>query len=95
MKCAYVTLISDDQPDFIYNIILGYSLLKTKSKYDIILLYTLDVPFYKIKLLSNFFNHVIKVEKILSLKKEFNRNLSYFFTKFQIFTLSDYHKLLY
>jgi len=95
MKCAYVTLISDDQPDFIYNIILGYSLLKSKTKYDIILLYTLDVPFYKIKLLSNFFTHVIKVEKVLSLKKEFNRSLSYFFTKFQIFTLTDYDKLLY
>ena len=44
MKCAYVTLLTDDNQDFIYNIILGLSLLKTKTKYDIVLLYTLNVP---------------------------------------------------
>ena len=42
MKCAYVTLLTDDNPDFIYNIILAVSLLKTKTIYDIILLYTLE-----------------------------------------------------
>ena len=57
MKCAYVTLLTDDNPDFIYNITLGTSLLRTETKYDIILLYTLDVPQYKL----NIFNHIYSI----------------------------------
>ena len=32
MKYAYVSLLNDDSSDFIYNIILALSLLKTKLK---------------------------------------------------------------
>ena len=95
MKVAYVSLLTDDQPDFIYNLILGYSLKKTKTKHDIVLLYTLDVPQYKLDLLSNFYTHLIRVEHVLSLKKKFKRSLSYFFTKFQVFNLIQYSKVLY
>ena len=95
MKCAYVTLLTDDNPDFIYNIILATSLLKTRTKYDIILLYTLAVPQYKLNILNQFYTKLIKVEHIKTSQKKFNVNLSYFFTKFQIFNLNDYDKLLY
>ena len=95
MKCAYVTLLTDDNPDYIYNIILATSLLKTKTNHDIILLYTLAVPQYKLNILKNFYTKLIKVEHIKSSQKIFNVNLSYFFTKFQIFNIKDYDKLLY
>merc|ERR1711916_409937 len=95
MKWAYVTLLTDDNPDFIYNIILGASLLKTKIKYDILLLYTLDVPQYKLNIFNHIYTKLIKVEHIKSKQKKFNKNLSYFFTKFQIFNLVEYDKLLY
>ena len=87
MKCAYVTLLTDDNPDYIYNIILATSLLKTKTNHDIILLYTLAVPQYKLNILKNFYTKLIKVEHIKSSQKIFNVNLSYFFTKFQIFKI--------
>ena len=95
MKCAYVTLLTDDNPDFIYNITLGTSLLRTETKYDIILLYTLDVPQYKLNIFNHIYTKLIKVEHIKTSQKKFNKNLSYFFTKFQIFNLVDYDKLLY
>lgn len=95
MNCAYVTLLTDDNSDFIYNIILATSIIKTKTKYEIILLYTLDVPQYKLNILNNFYSKLIKVEHIKTSQKVFNKNLSYFFTKFQIFNLVEYDKLLY
>ena len=95
MKCAYVTLLTDDNPDFIYNIILATSLLKTQTKHDIILLYTLSVPQYKLNIFKHFYTKLIKVEHIKSTQKVFNMNLSYFFTKFQVFNLNDYDKVLY
>ena len=96
MKCSYVILINDDNhEDFVYSLILAYSLKKTNTKHDIVLLYTLDVPHYKLELLSNFYNQLIRVEHVLSLKKRFKRSLSYFFTKFQVFNLIQYSKVLY
>ena len=95
MKYAYVSLLNDDSSDFIYNIILALSLLKTKTKYEIILLYTLTVPQYKLNILKYFFSKLIKVEHIKSSKKVFNVNLSYHFTVFQIFNLIDYDKIVY
>lgn len=95
MKCAYVTLLTDDNPDFIYNIILAVSLLKTKTIYDIILLYTLDVPQYKLNIFKHFYHKLIKVGHVMTSQKKFNKNLSYFFTKFQIFNIENYDKLLY
>lgn len=96
MKCAYVSLLNDDDhSNFIYSLILSFSLKKTHTKYDIVLLYTLDVPQYKLELLSNFYNHLIRIEHVQSLKKIFKRSLSYFFTKFQVFNLIQYSKILY
>lgn len=95
MKNAYVSVLSDDQDDFIYNLLLGYSIYKTKTKYDIVLLYTLDVPQHKIELLRNFYTHIIRIEHVQTLQKRFQRSLSYFFTKFQVFTLTQYQKVLY
>ena len=95
MKCAYVTLLTDDNPDFIYNIILATSLLKTKTIHDIILLYTLSVPQYKLDIFKHFYTKLIKVEHIKTSQKVFNMNLSYFFTKFQVFNLKDYDKIVY
>jgi len=101
MKCAYVTLLTDDTPDFIYNIILVTSLLKTKTIHDIVLLYTSELPQYKLNIFRNFYTKMIKVEhvrttqKVKSVQKVFNKNLSFFFTKFQIFNLTNYDKILY
>ena len=96
MKSAYVTLLNDDDhPDFLYCLILAFSIKKTHTKHDIVLLYTLDVPHYKLELLSNFYTHLIRVEHVQSLKKRFKRSLSYFFTKFQVFNLVQYAKVLY
>jgi hypothetical protein len=94
MKCAYVTLLTDDNQDFIYNIILALSLLKTKTKYDIVLLYTLNVPQYKLNIFSKIYTKLIKVEHIRTSQKIFY-DLSYFFTKFQVFNLKCYDKILY
>ena len=79
MKCAYVTLLTDDNPDFIYNIILATSLLKTKTNHDIILLYTLSVPQYKLDIIKHFYHKLVKVEHVKTSQKVFNMNLSYFF----------------
>lgn len=70
MKNAYVSVLSDDQDDFIYNLLLGYSIYKTKTKYDIVLLYTLDVPQHKIELLRNFYTHIIRIEHVQTLQKK-------------------------
>ena len=94
MKCAYVTLLTDDKQDFIYNIILGLSLLKTKTKHEIVLLYTLSVPEYKLNIFKNIYTKLIKVEHIRTSQKLFF-DLSYFFTKFQVFNLKCYDKILY
>jgi alpha-N-acetylglucosamine transferase len=94
MKCAYVTLLTDDNQDFIYNIILALSLIKTNTKHDIILLYTLNVPQYKLNIFSKIYTKLIKVEHVRT-SQQFFVDLTYFFTKFQVFNLTSYDKILY
>ena len=94
MKCAYATLLTDDNQDFIYNIILALSLIKSKTKHDIILLYTLNVPQYKLNIFSKIYTKLIKVEHVRT-SQQFFVDLTYFFTKFQVFNLTSYDRILY
>ena len=96
MKYAYVNLLYDDNDYFYYNLLCIISLNHTKpnKKIDKILLFTSDIPIYKVDLLREYYNEVIKIDYI----KSQSENKSHFkdiFTKLQIFELDDYDKILY
>ena len=96
MKCAYINLIyNDHDPDFINILISINSLIKSKTKHDFILMYTLDVPQYKIDILKKYFTKIIRVEYIISKKHPFNHKIMDKCTKFQIFNMIEYEKIIF
>jgi len=71
MKSAYVTLLNDDDhPGFFILFNFSIFIKKTHTKHDIVLLYTLDVPHYKLELLSNFLYTSYSCRTCSILKKE-------------------------
>jgi hypothetical protein len=99
MNNAYVNLIyNDDDNDFINILVSINSLIKSKTSYDLILLYTLDVPQYKINILKKYFTKIIRVEYILPKNKlafRFGDRIKASCTKFAIFNLIEYNKIIY
>ena len=64
MKCAYVTLLYGDNMYFIGTLVFILSLIKTKPKYDLLLLYTEDVPINKLDILRQYYTKVIKIDYV-------------------------------
>lgn len=94
MKCAYVTLLYGDNMYFIGTLVFILSLIKTKPKYDLLLLYTEDVPINKLDILRKYYTKVIKIDYIKINKIERKRFIDVY-TKLQIFKLTEYDKILF
>ena len=94
MKGAYVTLLYGDNMYFIGTLVFIVSLLKTKPIYDTLLLYTNDVPKYKIDMLEKYYTKLIPIEyiKFNDIKR---KRFVDVYTKLQIFKLIDYDKILF
>ena len=85
---AYVNLIyNDNDNDFINILVSINSLLNSKTKHDLILLYTLDVPQYKIDILKKYFTKILRIEYVISKKHFYNNHIKDVCTKFFIFNL--------
>ena len=88
MSYAYVNLIyNDNDNDFINILVSINSLINSKTNHDLILLYTLDVPQYKIDLLKKYFTKILRIEYVKSKKHFYNNNIRDACTKFFIFNL--------
>ena len=98
MKNVYVYVLEkDDDVTFVNLIISVSSLLLTKPKYEIILLYTFNIPDYILDIISKYFHKTIKTE-VISKRKQKNNSSIYVdnsYTRFQVFTLTDYSKIIY
>lgn len=93
---AYVAVLYGNNEYFLGALMLGYCLSKIESKYDIVLLVTSDVPNHQIEILRKYYD-VIKVPYIRIDDENFAENNSIFrdvFTKFNVFTLVQYKKIL-
>ena len=93
-KYAYVNLMYGNNDYFLGTLIFIISLMKTKPKYDTILLYTFDVPKYKIDILKKYYT-ITKEITYIDIKKTSRARFKEIFTKLKIFTLTDYEKVLY
>ena len=92
---AYVTLMYGDNSYFIGTLIFIISLMKTKPKYDTVLLYTNDVPKYKLDILSKYYSKLILIDYILFENRIKRKRFVDVYTKLQIFKLIEYDKILY
>lgn len=93
-KFAYVSLLYGNSNYFLGALLLGYSLYKTKSPYDKVLLVTKDIPEQQINVLSQYFK-IIKINPIPCneqyIKKDRFKDV---FTKMQMFKLIQYDKIM-
>lgn len=94
-RFAYVTLLYGDNTYFLGTLVFIISLLKTKPKYDTVLLYTNDVPLEKINILKEYYTKLIKIDYILFENKIKRKRFVDIYTKLQIFKLTDYEKILF
>lgn len=94
--CAYVAVLYGNNEYFLGALMLGFSLSKTKSRYDKVILVTPDVPDEQIAVLSKYF----KVKKIPYIRipddsfSEKNTIFREVFTKLNVFNLIEYKKVL-
>ena len=94
-RYAYVTMLYGDNDYFLGTLIFILSLLKTKPKYDTVLLYTFDVPTYKLDILKKYYTRTKEITYIQLKHKIRRKRFQNIFTKLKIFTLIDYEKILY
>jgi hypothetical protein len=99
-KHAYVTLVYGSGGGYAAGAaVLGHSLAKTGTRHDRVLLHTPDVPKKHVRVLSQLFNVVKQIDYVKTdpaLIKDFDR--SHFkgtFTKFHVFALTEYDKVLF
>ena len=96
MSYAYVNLIyNDNDNDFINILVSINSLINSKTNHDLILLYTLDVPQYKIDILKKYFTKILRIEYVISKKHFYNNRIKDVCTKLFIFNLIEYEKVIY
>lgn len=93
-KYGYVTLMYGNNDYFLGTLIFIVSLMKTKPKYDTILLHTFDVPKYKIDILKKYYTIVREITYI-DIKQTSRKRFKEIFTKLKIFTITDYEKIIY
>jgi len=96
-KYAYVCLLMQNSPYFLGALVMGFSLINSKTKYDCILMVTPDVPNIQKKLLSEYFiiKEIDYVEIDPALVKNYDTNrFKDVFTKFQVFEFDIYDKII-
>ena len=95
-KYAYVGLLYGDSEYFLAALLYGFSLQKTKPKYDSVLMITSDIPKKQRDVLSIYFK-LIEVDYLYSHPDNFTKSDSRFsqiFTKLHLFNLTQYEKVL-
>lgn len=98
-KYAYVTLVMLGDKYISAAIVLAHSLKKLETKADLVVLVTNDVTDKGKDVLRKFFDHVIEVPYIQvrnfrTQKQPSRKYLDYVFTKFHLFNLTQYKKIL-
>ena len=99
VKYAYVTLVMLNEAYVAGAIVLAHSIRKCGSKADIVVLITPDISENSRKILGMYFTHVIEVPYIeiknfRTVKQPQRRYLDLVFTKFNLFNLTQYEKVL-
>lgn len=98
-KYAYVTLVMLGDLYIAGAIVLAHSIRKCGSKVDLVVLVTPDVSTEGKKILSMFFTHVIMIDYVnvpnwRTKRQPHRKYLELVFTKFHIFNLVQYEKVL-
>lgn len=96
-KYAYVTVLYGTNIYITGAIMLGYTLMKTNSQYDRVILVTNDVDQNYLKILSNFYTRIIPIEYVKVNPNIFldqNTRFRDVFTKLICLNLIEYHKIL-
>lgn len=96
---AYVTLVMLGDRYIPGAIVLSHSIKRLDSQADLVVLVTADVSEEGRKLLSIFFDRVLLVKEILipnwrTKKQKHRLYLDYVFTKFHLFNLTEYKKII-
>jgi len=96
---AYVTLVMLGDLYISAAIVLAESLKKLKTQADLVVLVTPDVTNKGKDILKMFFDHVIEISYIpirnwRAKQQRFKKYLDYVFTKFHVFNLTQYKKIL-
>ena len=96
MKYAYVTTLYGNNVYITGAIVLGYTLMMTKTKIDRVIMVTPDVGLENCKILSNFYTHIIPID-YLQVDNSFYLEDTRFrdvFTKLKCFELVQYDKII-
>lgn len=98
-KYAYVTLVMLGDLYIAGAIVLAYSIRKCGSKVDLVVLVTPDVSEEGKRILSMYFTHVITINYVnisnwRTKRQPHRKYLELVFTKFHIFNLTQYEKVL-
>ena len=96
-KFAYVFLLYGNSEYFLGTLIAGFTLKKTRTVHDSVLMVTSDVPREQIKLLKEYFTKIVEVTYINSHPSNFVKDDTRFtqvFTKLHLFNLTEYDKVL-
>lgn len=96
-KFAYVTVLYGNNIYLTGALVLGYSLLKTKTTNDRIIMVTPDVSSEYQKYLSEVFTHVIKIDYVkvnTDIFEDANTRFSNVFTKLECLSLISYDKII-
>ena len=94
---AYVTVLYGNNIYLTGALVLGYSLMKTGTQYDRVILVTPDVSNEYQLYLSKVFTHVIKIEYVKvspSIFSDENTRFSNVFTKLTCLSLTQYDKII-
>lgn len=95
MKFAYVTLLYGNSNYFLGALLLGYSIKKTGTKHDIVIMVTDDVPKEQIYVLSKYYNIIKKIDIIKSHEDYIKKSRFVdVFTKLHVFKLTEYKKVI-
>lgn len=97
-KYAYIMLLMGNSPYFLGALITGYSLKQVKTKYDIVLMVTPEVPLKQKEILSSIFDRVVEIEHVkINPKIIKNYEITRFqdvFTKLQCLLFVEYEKII-
>jgi lipopolysaccharide biosynthesis glycosyltransferase len=96
-KYAYIAYLTGDNSYFLGAMTLGYSLRKTNTEADVILMVTEDVPQNQIKLLNDYFNvvHIKEINVPAELFKDYDYSrFKHVFTKLEALKFIEYDKII-
>ena len=96
-KYAYVFLLYGNSEYFLGTLVAGYTLKKTKTIHDSVLMVTSDVPQKQKDILKEYFTKIVEVTYINSHPSNFVKDDTRFtqvFTKLHLYNLTEYDKVL-